>query len=745
MKNKILNVWKENKFFLIVSIILFPFLILIIHIFLGLMLDFITNKLTIKENFWTWLKTAFTLTKGWPIILLVLFIYFLIFTKWLKNKPVKPHIKEVDTNDYGHAKWMENIKFNQLFSQIQFNKAHSNSGFIVGSQKKEEKTLVNLANNTHALIIGGTGSGKTQGLVIPTIQTNAFSDLKPSMIITDPKGELFQSQSLLLQKQGYTIKVLNLRDATNSISWNPLATVYDKWLQARIIMLKKQEQQDLTLIAKDNIKCFIHNQYPCQECLDKIKGNYWIYQNHWFVSNTKCDQVLKQQQLILEAQMRNDLKDLCTSLYPSASNENNHSFWTKNARKLFKAVVLAMIEDVEQEIRLSEVLTCEEEQKIIENCLPLTKFNCATVARIISQQTEMIKWLQAYPDSGATKMAANTILSSMGGQLSGIIGTTATELELFEEPLIQNIICQNDFNFNEISLKPTAIFIIVPDEKTEHHFFVSLFIGQVYKALVEQASKNENGKLSRTVYFLLDEFANFPAINNFEAMITVSRSRNIFFQLIIQDFNQLESKYNKAITNVIFANCSLHLFLQTMNLETAKKYSDMIGQKTVLKVSVSGKGKTQNQSSNLDYKTLISASELIQLAPNEAIIVTSQQLPAKVKLLPWYQVEPHYYGQTSQIPKLKLVDFYHNYYYDFHKSYFFPKEPKITKNHPNNSKTTIFNEIKKLKALLSQYEGKTNLDIVAQEMKQTLINEIRKLENLQKEKESSNNDPISND
>jgi len=221
----------------------------------------------------------------------------------------------------------------------------------------------------------------------------------------------------------------------------------------------------------------------------------------------------------------------------------------------------------------------------------------------------------------------------MGGQLSGIYGTATTELELFEEPLIQNIICQNDLNFNEISLKPTVIFIIVPDERIEHHFFVSLFIGQVYKALVAQTNGN-GGKLICPVYFLCDEFANLPAITNMEAMITVARSRNIFFQLVIQAFSQLETKYNKAIANVIFANCSLHIFLQTMNLETAKKYSEMIGQKTLLKVSVSGKGKNQSPQANLDHTNLISASELIQLPNNEAIVVYSQQLPAKVKLLP---------------------------------------------------------------------------------------------------------------
>lgn len=372
-----------------------------------------------------------------------------------------------------------------------------------------------------------------------------------------------------------------MRDAVNSICWNPLATIYDKWLQARIIMLNKQEKSNSNEISEHKIHCYSHNQYPCQVCLRKIKRYYWVYQNQWFYSNRQCDQVLQQEQLVLQAEMRNDLKDLTISLYPDDHQDSN-SFWNKNVRKLFKAVTLALIEDLEQYLKMNPVLTCEEEVKLIKQYLPLEKFNLATITHIISQQDEMLKWLKTWSKTSPAKTAANTILSLMGGQLSGIYGTATTELELFEEPLIQNIICQNDLDFNDISLKPTVIFIIVPDERTEHHFFVSLFIGQVYKALVAQANGND-GKLKCPVYFLLDEFVNLPAITNMEAIITVARSRNIFFQLVIQDFTQLETKYNKAIANVIFANCSLHIFLQTMNLETAKKYSEMIGQKNFIK------------------------------------------------------------------------------------------------------------------------------------------------------------------
>lgn len=746
---KIKQFLKENKWVLIIILVTWPLLIVLIHLLIGLLLDFIKHDLTIKSGPWIWIKESVELVKVWPIIVATLFIYWLIIWKWFKHKPLKPHTKEVVNDDYGNAKWIEQEKFNELFQQVQFNNSHQASGFIAASEKENNKTLVNLASNTHCLIIGGTGSGKTQGLVIPTIQTNAFSTIKPSMIITDPKGELYQSQSQLLQEQGFDIKTLNLRDAAHSICWNPLATIYDKWLQARIIILSKQEKTNRKEIDDYNIRCYSHNQYPCQVCLSKVKRYYWVYQKQWFYSNRQCDQVLQQEQLVLQAEMRNDLKDLTISLYPDDHQDSN-SFWNKNARKLFKAVTLALIEDLEQYLKMNPVLTCEEELQLIKQYLPLEKFNLATITHIISQQDEMLKWLKTRTKTSAAKTAANTILSSMGGQLSGIYGTATTELELFEEPLIQNIICQNDLDFNEISLKPTVIFIIVPDERTEHHFFVSLFIGQVYKALVAQANGN-GGKLIRPVYFLLDEFANLPAITNMEAIITVARSRNIFFQLVIQDFTQLETKYNKAIANVIFANCSLHIFLQTMNLETAKKYSEMIGQKTLLKISVSGKGKNQSPQANLDHTNLISVSELIQLPNNEAIVVYSQQLPAKVKLLPWYQAKPYYHGQIQDKVNLTLINFYPKYYYDFKKSFYFPQiaSKQVTTSDdsfkalvPSDIKT----EIKNLKVLLKEYDKKKTLDPLSQEMKQTLINKIQELENLIKQKaRNSINGTISND
>ena len=65
-----------------------------------------------------------------------------------------------------------------------------------------------------------------------------------------------------------------------------------------------------------------------------------------------------------------------------------------------------------------------------------------------------------------------------------------------------------------------------------------MFISQLYKILVDIAQK-KGGTLPRDTFFLLDEFGNLPKIEGFDAMITVARSRKIWFILILQSIQRL--------------------------------------------------------------------------------------------------------------------------------------------------------------------------------------------------------------
>ena len=76
----------------------------------------------------------------------------------------------------------------------------------------------------HSLIIGSTGSGKTQTVVFPLVQTLAKKG--ESMILTDPKGEIYEKTANLLKSKGYKIIVINLRDPQRGNAWNPFQLPY---------------------------------------------------------------------------------------------------------------------------------------------------------------------------------------------------------------------------------------------------------------------------------------------------------------------------------------------------------------------------------------------------------------------------------------------------------------------------------------------------------------------------------------
>lgn len=76
----------------------------------------------------------------------------------------------------------------------------------------------------HNLVIGSTGSGKTQTIVKPMV--NLLAKKGESMIITDPKGEIYKYSGAYLRSKGYNIIVLNFREPLKGNSWNPLTLPY---------------------------------------------------------------------------------------------------------------------------------------------------------------------------------------------------------------------------------------------------------------------------------------------------------------------------------------------------------------------------------------------------------------------------------------------------------------------------------------------------------------------------------------
>ncbi|WP_306046586.1 type IV secretory system conjugative DNA transfer family protein [Nioella sp. MMSF_3534] len=88
------------------------------------------------------------------------------------------------------------------------------------------------------LVQGGMGRGKSSAIVLPNLLSPPAS--RPSFVISDTSGELYQASSGYLASQGYVIRTLNLMNPAQSETYNPLA--------------RATEPQDLAELAKTLVR-----------------------------------------------------------------------------------------------------------------------------------------------------------------------------------------------------------------------------------------------------------------------------------------------------------------------------------------------------------------------------------------------------------------------------------------------------------------------------------------------------------
>ena len=71
--------------------------------------------------------------------------------------------------------------------------------------------------NNNVMVVGGPGTGKTRGIVIPNIL-----QAEGSYVISDPKGNLCDTYGPYLEEKGYVVKRLDFVNPERSIHYNPL-------------------------------------------------------------------------------------------------------------------------------------------------------------------------------------------------------------------------------------------------------------------------------------------------------------------------------------------------------------------------------------------------------------------------------------------------------------------------------------------------------------------------------------------
>ena len=139
-------------------------------------------------------------------IFLFIGVYIITIIIYLSTK--KNYRKK---EEHGSAKWGNSKKINKKYKQHPFssNKILTQNVCIGYNGRIHRRNL-------NTLIIGGSGAGKTRFYAKPNVmQANT------SLIVLDPKGEILRDEGYLLEKNGYSIKVLDLINMEKSHCYNP--------------------------------------------------------------------------------------------------------------------------------------------------------------------------------------------------------------------------------------------------------------------------------------------------------------------------------------------------------------------------------------------------------------------------------------------------------------------------------------------------------------------------------------------
>jgi type IV secretory pathway TraG/TraD family ATPase VirD4 len=491
---------------------------------------------------------------------------------------------------------------------------------------KKNKLHVNFLSGAHSLIIGATGSGKTTTFINPMIQLLAATSCGSSMIMTDPKGELFSLHSKYLKDRGYNVLLLDLRDTYSSSRWNPLGSIWD--------MYQDYVNAGSGIIAhRDNMSDYPDLERPDG---DAESGEIWMeWKGRAYADPSHCqDDVAVTRQQIYD-EMYEDLNDLVSVICP-VENEKD-PVWEKGARSIIMSTCLAMLEDSEDP-RLG--MTKE-------------KFNFFNINKALTNSENEFATLKDY-FNGRSKLSqayalSRQVLSAAEQTLSSYMSITFDKLNMFNDRGLCGLTSATDVDAASFAERPTALFMKIPDEKDTRHGLAAVFILCMYKALIKVASAREDLSLPRNVYFILDEFGNMPKIEKFDKMITVGRSRKIWFNMVVQSYSQLSNVYGNEVADIVKSNCGMKMFIGSNDIGTCEEFSKLCGNMTVRTTSTSASIGSKEGDINLSAQTqvrpLIYPSELQMLNNKEstgnAIIVTFGNFPLKTKYTPSYKC-PYY-------------------------------------------------------------------------------------------------------
>ena len=601
------------------SIILF--IIILFSFCVGYLINiFVSNNFVFKFSISSEILLSYkTYLYAFEVFAIIMLIFLFVWYKGAFKNPkalMSTNEKDVIYTGLEQAHFQTDEEIIKNYKTISYNDLPNieAEGIPVKAEETKKDFNITLAKPAHTLIIGTTGSGKTTTFISPTIQILANTKSKPSMLISDPKGELYALHAKSLLKRGYDVKILDLRNPYCSIRWNPLEKPFEMY------------QEMLSLDNKVSVN---------------EEEGYYIFENKIYYDKDELNAVIQVKKQELFDEVYEDLNDICSVLCPVKNK--SEPIWESGSKNFILAITLAMLEDSENP----------------NNEMTKEKFNFFNIMKIATNTQNDCEDLMEYfkhrsPISKSVSLSKQ-VLDASDKTRGSYLSTIFDKLSMFSDMSICSLTSANEIDFAEISTKPTALFLQIPDEKETRHTLAAMVILQAYKALVAKANTYPDLSLPRSVYFLLDEFGNLPQVHKLEQMITVGRSRKIWLALVVQSYAQLAKVYDEKSADIIKSNCNIQIFIGTTDQKTIEEFSKKCGNYSIIQKNVSFSSSNDGVGSSVSVKErpLIYPTELAQLNNNQnmgnAIVSIFGYAPIRSKFVPSFKSKYFVLEKTNQL------------------------------------------------------------------------------------------------
>ena len=358
----------------------------------------------------------------------------------------------------------------------------------------------------------------------------------------------------------------------------------------------------------------------------------------------------------------NDAQRLVTNLFKATTPKGSQSqdpFWDTAASMLLLALIFYLKYEAPEEEQnfpmVMEMLRAgdvKEDDDMYESPLDVL------FKRLEERDPEHIalKYYDGYK-SGADKTRKSILI------------TLIARLEKFNLDSLISLTQTDELELQKLGEEKTALFALLPDNDTSFNFLVSILYTQLFQQLFLVADRKYGGSLKVPVHFVMDEFANVSLPNDFQQLLSVMRSRNIFVSIIIQNLSQLKALFEKDWDSIV-GNCDEFLYLGGNEQSSHKYVSEIIGKES-LDINTYGKssGRSGNYSTNYQGtgRELITPDEVRRLDDRHCILLIRGEMPVKdlkynilkhpnIKLTEDGGAKPFIHGNTDEAVATVHID-----------------------------------------------------------------------------------------